>query len=164
LLFSYSSAHGLSSASPANLSSSLVGVSGDGTRLAAAGVYNEASLTELGVQVSTNLGASWQSVLIALSADGRTLVAGAKSNVIFLSTNFGMTWSTNIVQTPLSDFLGPWDAVACSADGARIFATSGSGPFATSSDAGKNWSSVVNNFQSIAVSGDGSQLLAADEQ
>lgn len=148
-----------------------MGVSGDGTRLAAAGVYNEASLTELGVQVSTNLGASWQSVLtnvgitlIALSADGRTLVAGAKSNVIFLSTNFGMTWSTNIVQTPLSDFLGPWDAVACSADGARIFATSGSGPFATSSDAGKNWSSVVNNFQSIAVSGDGSQLLAADEQ
>ena len=167
LLFSYTSATGLSSASPANISSSLVAISGDGTRLAAAGTYNEPSLTELGVQVSTNLGASWDSVLtnvgvasIALSSDGRTLVAGAESNAIFLSTNFGVTWSTNIVRT---NFPGPWSGAACSADGARIFTTSAGGPFAVSNDAGKSWVTVINNFQSIAVSADGSQMLAADQ-
>jgi hypothetical protein len=96
---------------------------------------------------------------LALSADGTTLAAGAESNVVFLSTNFGMNWATNIID---SQYAGQWDAVACSADATRIFAASADGIF-MSVDAGRNWVRIhdPDNFQSIAVSADGTQLVAA---
>lgn len=82
-------------------------------------------------------------------------------NVIFLSTNFGITWAANIVGT---NFSGPWNAVACSADGLRIFAASTNGPIAISSDAGKNWvSEFLGYYTSTAVSADGTQFLSADD-
>jgi hypothetical protein len=165
LLYSYSPAFGFSSATPANVSSSLAATCGDGTRLAVAGFYYGSSQTDVGVQVSTNSGASWQSVLtnvgiisLALSANGMTLAGGAGSNVVFLSTNFGVSWSTNIID---QQFSGSWNAVACSADGTRVFAASADGIF-MSSDAGRSWVRIhdPDTFQSMAVSADGTRLAA----
>jgi hypothetical protein len=45
---------------------------------------------------------------------------------VFTSTNSGTTWATN--DTPI----GPWEAVACSADGHRLAAAMWGGPVCTS--------------------------------
>jgi hypothetical protein len=61
-------------------------------------------------------------------------------------------------------------AVACSADGIRLFAAEGNGwrdgPILTSIDAGKTWnvtSAPSNNWNSVASSADGTRLVAAGE-
>jgi hypothetical protein len=79
--------------------------------------------------------------------------------VIYVTTNSGVTWSTNLVD---HSWLGPWSSVACSADATTFFAASGDGIF-LSTDAGQNWrrTHAPDDFQSIATSADGSQLAAA---
>lgn len=159
LLFPYSPASGSFTRTPINIASSLVALSSDGTRLVAGGLA-------YGVFVSTDAGVSWQTLLenlvissLASSADGATLIAGSPSNAVYTTTNFGATWSTNIVD---SQWPGPWDCVACSADASRLFAASDDGVF-VSTNAGLAWAQIhaPDSFRSIAVSADASQIAAA---
>jgi photosystem II stability/assembly factor-like uncharacterized protein len=90
---------------------SSVASSADGGRLLAAG--NKPYL-------STNHGLAWLQISapdvyrIASSADGRTVVAAAYAGPIYVSTDFGASWTTNV--PPGSNY---WTATACSADGSK---------------------------------------------
>jgi photosystem II stability/assembly factor-like uncharacterized protein len=142
-----------------NISSTLVALSADGSKLFAAGPI-------AGIFASTDLGVSWQPLLenvaitsLACSADGATLVAASPSNAVYTSTDSGTTWSTNMVDP---QWPGPWNCVACSIDGSRLFAASDDGVF-LSTNAGGDWKQIhaADSFHSIAVSADGAQIAAA---
>ena len=111
---------------------------------------------------------------VASSADGTKLVAaedsgefyGAYSSMpclIFTSTNSGVTWTES---TAPSNY---WSAVASSADGVRLAATTasdlsgfqGTGSIYTSLDSGTTWTRASlpsNSWYSIASSADGNTL------
>lgn len=151
--------------------------SAEGTILAATAydwVHNQG-----GVYVSTNSGATWTSLFgfpalaVAVSADGSKLVvAGVGSymgpGIISVSTDSGVTW------VPASAPITNWSCVACSADGAKLFAgasrlsgpfwPSVAGPLYTSTDSGATWSPTaapIDVWTSIASSADGVRLAAA---
>jgi hypothetical protein len=90
---------------------SSVASSADGGRLLAAGSK---------LYLSTNYGLAWMQISapavtkIASSADGRTLVAAAYVGPIYVSSDFGASWITNV--PPGSNY---WTATACSADGSK---------------------------------------------
>jgi hypothetical protein len=113
-----------------------VASSADGSKLVGCSSY---------IYVSTNSGAGWirralnvlpnhgfdQWISVAASADGSTMAAVSKSALpsgVLTSTNSGTTWNTNSVPDLT------WNAVALSADGARLVATVGypsTGPILT---------------------------------
>jgi hypothetical protein len=129
--------------------------SGDGNRLAAAGA-------NVGVWLSADAGVSWSLALasnvttVASSVDGRTLMA-AQAHVVYVSTDFGATWSSQEV--------GNLDATssACSADGTRLGLASYSGIY-ISTNSGTTWE--LSNQQalawdSVACSADGHRWWAS---
>jgi hypothetical protein len=146
---------------------SLVASSANGMRLLSAGTnYSGSIANNDGIQVSSDSGASWNVVLsnvavkaLACSASGSAILAASASNVIYISTNFGANWSTNIVD---NQWPGSWNSLASSADGSSLFAASDDGVF-LSTNAGLHWSQIhaPDSFQSIAVSADGTQIAAA---
>jgi hypothetical protein len=100
---------------------SSVAMSADGSRLLLA--------ASDGVYLSTNSGVAWHKInapparLIASSAIGDKLVAtswvGYGTNVpIYMSTDFGTTWSTNLS----SNNTNYWSSIAASADGNKLVA------------------------------------------
>jgi uncharacterized repeat protein (TIGR03803 family) len=109
--------------------------SADGSKLiAAGGRYNSSGFGY--IFSSTNFGASWTLtatnilpsnghsdwICVASSADGSKLAAvsaGGTAGVVITSTNSGVTWTTN----PVPNLT--WNAVALSADGARMVVTVG---------------------------------------
>jgi hypothetical protein len=149
--------------------SSLVASSTNGMTLLSAGVYYTGypSITNNDrILASLDGGFSWKVVLtnvaikaLACSASGSTFLAGSTSKVIYISTNFGVNWSSNLVDDL---WPGSWNSLASSADGSRIFAASEDGVF-VSTNAGLHWTQIhaPDSFQSIAVSPDGTQIVAA---
>jgi hypothetical protein len=132
-----------------------VASSGNGNRLAAAG-------QAVGVWVSADAGVTWSQSLasnvttVASSADGRRLLA-AGANKIYLSTDFGSTWSSQ-------DYANP-DATssASSADGTRLGLASYFGIY-ISTNSGLSWE--LSNQQalawdSVACSADGHRWWAS---
>lgn len=116
---------------------------------------------------------------VAMSADGKRLVAVASPGGIFISTNSGVAWTqaTNApVTLPSSPFTPfQWSSVASSADGKKLVAASDSRAFAAafpgwvyiSTNSGVGWiqSSApggVVNWRSTASSADGKKLAAAN--
>jgi 6-bladed beta-propeller/NHL repeat len=113
---------------------SSIASSADGNKLIAAAGGNGASGF---IFISTNSGAAWRLtatnilsglvahpwIYVASSADGSTLAAvsdvASPFGVVITSTNSGATWTSNAV--PFLD----WNAVALSADGAKLVATVG---------------------------------------
>jgi hypothetical protein len=113
---------------------SSIASSADGSRLVASAGGNGASGF---IFISTNSGAAWKLTAtnifaglgarpwigVASSADGSTLAAVSDTvgplGVVITSTNSGVTWTTNAV--PFLD----WNAVALSADGAKLVASVG---------------------------------------
>jgi hypothetical protein len=163
----YSPASGWTS-SDLNNAGFLVASSANGLRVLAAGGYNIGRYywNDGGVVISTNSGVSWQVVLtnvfvtsLASSADGSALLAASTNKAIYISTNFGANWSTNVVDPQWS---GPWNSVACSADGSSFFAVSDDGVF-RSVNSGLAWTQihVPDTFHSIAVSADATRITAA---
>jgi hypothetical protein len=141
-----------------------VASSADGTILAATCVGP-------GIYVSTNSGATWMHPVnttgywnsVALSADGRKIVAVGEmfnyTNVIFSSTNFGLTWTSN--SPPNQDML--W-AIASSADGSKlVVVVANGGPIYTSTNSGATWiltTAPIKGWEYVASSADGTILGA----
>lgn len=145
-----------------------VASSADGTKLMAISSDN-------GIYTSTNAGATWVSTNWpsywwgsgASSADGKTLAATAIPNtpdfalgVIFCSTNFGTTWTSNQINYITG--------VAMSADGTKMVAAAS--PYVwRSTNSGTTWTlatgapviyyPVVSPSQYIASSADGNKLV-----
>jgi hypothetical protein len=101
---------------------------------------------------------------VASSANGQTVIAGRYPGFLYVSTNAGSTWTTNVTLN------GYWASVASSADGTKLMAAAeyeGSPMFSgvfLSTNAGVNWTS--NNLPalywgSVAMSADGKILAAA---
>src|ERR1051326_7650420 len=130
-----------------------VACSANGTRIAAAG-YTSGGVAR--IYLSTDSGATWTNAgapqegtlgwPLACSADGFTLVsigynAAASLPMIYRSTTFGTTWSDT--QAPN---VYEWEAVACSADAAKIIAVAWNGGIYT-------WQSASAPSLNIARSG-----------
>ena len=140
--------------------------SADGSRLAAVG----ANISGV-IMTSTNFGVTWITnsvpgsvrLCLAASADGAKLIAAGDSNAINISSDGGLTWiSTNVPDAPNSS----WYSAACSADGKTLALASHQpvGCIYTSTDSGLTWISnnvPTNLWESIAVSADGSRMVAA---
>jgi photosystem II stability/assembly factor-like uncharacterized protein len=155
-----------------------IAMSADGAQILAA--YNEVldgGVSGGGLRRSTDFGVTWAptGVLdknylgVACSADGTKLVAVVQGYIhggsIYLSKDSGTTWS---VDTSSSAF---WSAAAMSWDGSKIVAVSGD--LTLSWNAGANFFNyyTINpsnfvygdpSFYVVAMSADGTKLLAAD--
>lgn len=101
---------------------------------------------------------------LAASSDARTLLAsdfgGGNGGLLYRSVDSGMTW------TALSAGSRVRHAVAMSGDGRMMMAGEQSGPLYLSTDGGATWNAVAGSptgiWTSIAISGDGAHVLAAD--
>ncbi len=139
-----------------------VACSADGTGLVVGSLNGD-------ITVSTDGGATWSqpvsaggsAVRVAGSADLNTLIAyetGNPAGSILTSTNMGRSWVPSRVP-PVN-----WIAVAASADGTKLVATSLDGFIYTSSDSGTTWTSnsaPALHWYSVASSADGNALFAA---
>jgi len=109
---------------------------------------------------STNSGDTWNRMLtlsnewqyVASSANGNILVAAPYgSGLIFVSTNSGMTWTTNNFQTNQE-----WGAVAASADGGKLFAAagyySGANPIYFSQSVRSPWANIMPTNGHVMIS------------
>ena len=150
--------------------------SSDGTKLVA-GEGNGSIYT------STNSGETWTQRIdgstsgywkaFASSADGTKLVTatvgGSEGGSIYYSINSGVSW----IQS--SAGAGRWPAFASSSDGSKIFTSRGGryynstdgGKIITSNNYGANWQELTGgigngNWDSIAISSDGSKLLTGN--
>lgn len=118
------------------------------TLIAASSVYPYGQFPySSSIFVSTNFGSTWRicdnpetrglqrEISVACSADGTRMVAASAGfsspGVILISTNSGLTWSSN--NTPV----GGWSAVASSADGGKLAAAIYSGPIYTRASSGQ---------------------------
>ena len=107
---------------------------------------------------------NWFSV--ASSADGSTLAALAGPNQIWISTNFGTSWTSNTV---VFTGFGAWEhaSLVSSADGFKLVAGVGvvngpaPSPLVVGSTNFGNWSLLVLNPPFIASSANGTKLVAA---
>jgi hypothetical protein len=97
---------------------------------------------------------TWRS--IAMSADGRRLIAAADGAPLHVSSDTGQTWITR-------QSARAWTSVTSSADGSVLAATEFNGPIWMSSDRGTNWTSRATpaTWSSVAVSANGRNLVAA---
>jgi hypothetical protein len=103
---------------------------------------------------------------VTVSADGTRLAAatsdllnhGSEPGLIYLSTNSGANWFPSGAPTAL------WSAIACSADGQKLFAVArGPGQIYSSADGGVTWvpsGAPSNQWNSVACSADATVLLA----
>ncbi len=145
--------------------------SADGTKLAAC-VYGGY------VYTSADYGASWTEHIIAgeegegepdpytekywtdvaSSADGARLVACAWADYLYISTDFGATWTAH-----MTDAQRLWTCVTSSADGTRLVAGVLDGYLYTSTDSGATWTARMTDtgryWSVLASSADGSNLL-----
>ena len=107
-----------------------------------------------------NAGINAQSV--AMNADGSKMVSCQPGGFIYVSTNYGVNWSTNNAAGS-----GAWASVAVNADGSRMVAGQDGGSpgfIYISSNCGADWN--TNNdagwgaWVTVAMSADGSKLIA----
>lgn len=114
-------------------------------------------LTTVGVGWTTN-GTAFNWDAIAMSADGRRMVAVVNNGQLYTSVNYGATWGAQA--NAGSRF---WSAVASSADGMKLVAAVNPGQIFTSVDAGTNWVArgLSRNWTALATTLDGQQVTAA---
>src|SRR4051812_9636386 len=133
-----------SSPSPADFSPRHIACSSDGIR---AGVVLYGSDP---IFISTNGAVSWSTnndapitfwTGIASSAEGSRLVACSQNQGLWLSTNYGLNWSSILASNNLT-------GVACSADGKTLVASSGMDVVYVSRDFGATWS-----WQNVSTNG-----------
>lgn len=172
---------------------STIACSLDGMKVAAAsGNIGSFSVLYPGaIHLSDDGGATWRNAAaptnywtsLAISGDGTKIIAsvgGVEGTVdvggytirvinpgpVYLSSDSGLTWQKSSAPET------PWQAVACSADGEKLFAASGGyvglgfehgGSIHASADGGKTWqktSAPERVWKSISCSADGSRLVA----
>ena len=104
-------------------------------------------------QPAGNVNKDWYDV--AVSADGRTFVAGA--NRLYTSADGGVTW---MERRPRGDVNYSWDAVAVDDDGSFLIVASKSGKLYTSADGGATWTlRTVSGGITAACDRDGTNLI-----
>jgi photosystem II stability/assembly factor-like uncharacterized protein len=144
----------------------LLASSADGTKIVAALAHGPILYT------TTNSGETWalRSVSsdngwlgVASSADGCTLAAVGGSGPVCISTNSGVTWTSNY----LADYYQTnWSSVASSADGRTLTVVGGFFLIYTTTNAGATWTSNTTpggGLVSVTCSSDATKLVAMDQ-
>ena len=145
-----------------------VASSSDGTRLVAT-AFNQGIFTSNDsgqTWTAREIGKAWGDV--ASSADGSRLIATRASSgadMLYLSDDFGVTWTTNSI--PGVTRVGTCTAVASSADGTRLMACTDTGLVYRSADSGQSWARLIPDqglgaspeFGAIACSADGNRWI-----
>jgi len=99
--------------------------------------------------------------LIASSADGTKLIAVASGGTIYISADWGETWTKT--DAPNEN----WNSVACSSDGGKLVAVAGNtlaGEIYVSTNFGNSWtqsSAPSGYWRHVASSADGSIMVAS---
>jgi hypothetical protein len=147
---------------PRGIGGASCAASADGTRLV---IANAETGVEL-IYSSTNTGTTWQTndapdagdyLSLAASADGTKLFGASYGSYIFVSTNWGQTWSRTSATS------SSWHSIASSADGRYLLATGDAGT-AISKDSGSSWTPASITGFSAAASADGSIMLIGGAQ
>ena len=122
------------------------------------------------VYTSSNGGRTWTArsqqmyfwTSVASSADGLKLMGATRDGMLFISADSGQTWTS--ANVPRAE----WASVASSADGQTQLAAQRKHVFA-STDFGQTWRQIgpidtngQQNFVALAMSADGTKLVAAD--
>lgn len=146
-----------------------IACSADGSNLVlAGGAWNEEGGA---VYVSHDSGATWTAAsvpvapwdAVASSADGTTLMAREFYGTLYTSSDSGATWKLN-------DLTNVSAAVACSADGTRLFAAAfltnrSLGAIYASIDSGATWAPTAAPaaaWDPLACSADGTKVVAGE--
>ena len=150
IYYSTNSGNSCYTSSVPNVAWKSIASSADGSRMVAAASFGSVYFSEdFGATwASTNLpGEFWNSVCI--SRDGQ--VVGAIASSIYISTNTGVTWSTNAISGR---------SIACSADGSTWIAAGQQ--IYTSTNGGVTWQTNLASAQWNAgvVSADGAEMVA----
>jgi hypothetical protein len=95
--------------------------------------------------------------LISVAPTGPALIGETPSGGIYVSKDFGATWTTN-------NIFGAWETASSSADGSKLVAGTGDGLIYISTDSGITWMLSTNlgpneTIVSIASSSDGDKLV-----
>lgn len=99
----------------------------------------------------------------ASSADGSVLAVAGNPGYIYISTNFGATWTARATEVGAVT----WNDVAMSADGTKLVATIWNGATWTSTNSGFTWTSQgggdtpATMRYAVASSADGTKLVAS---
>jgi photosystem II stability/assembly factor-like uncharacterized protein len=128
------------------------------TDTAGTGIYtsHDAGITWVSNSVPILAGGSYS---VASSADGTKLFAAYSDGRIYVSTNSGVIWKTNLY-LPGSGFI----SLASSADGNKLAVAAHGAKIYTSTNCGVTWNTnsvPATNWYSIASSADGNKLVAA---
>src|ERR1051325_8894202 len=95
----------------------------------------------------------------ALSYDGRFVYWAWQGGVILSSANWGVSWDTNSIASVTNIY-----SIVCSTNGSKVVIAANNGIY-YSSNAAKEWvktTAPAQAWKSVAVSADGSKIVAAD--
>lgn len=137
----------------------VIGVTGTGTGgwTIAQGTGQQVMVRGLPLKLQTKLDAKeWMGV--ASSADGSKLIAAAWNDRLYVSTDYGETWTPR-------DSARMWNTVAISGDGSTMLAGEGNGGMLIwrSTDGGVTWlptASPTGSWHAMALTYNGSQAFA----
>jgi uncharacterized repeat protein (TIGR02543 family) len=152
-------------------SASLVYAAYDAVATSADGVYvvaviNGGAGTASGIYTSSNSGTSWTRThttsrafrCVAMSSTGQYVVAGVSTGFLYVSTDYGVTWTQRGTSQP-------WRGVTMSADGTKMYALANAGTAGvyTSINFGTTWTTAnatSRAYYAAHVSSDGTTLAA----
>ena len=132
-----------------------LGISANGRNIIAGTVQGVYTSSDFGVTWAPRITNGPEYWVVASSADGTKLAAGAYNDKIYISTNSGITWTPRASNQM-------WNSISMSADGTTIIASrDGQGPFYISKDTGLTWTPISNgDVRAVAVSGNGNVFVA----
>lgn len=104
----------------------------------------------------SNAGTSTNNLTAAMSADGKYIIYGSNANSVYLSSNYGTSFSTTSLTS------GSYYGLAISANGKYMAVGVNGGYIFVSKDYGSTWSQVGSslNWQSIGISSNGKFIAA----
>lgn len=142
--------------------------------LSTTGQYMAAGTTGGQIYLSSNTGANWAVLTnsttanwtgISMSSTGQFVVASSNL-ALYLSTNYGLAWTSLANYPGLQNSGSAWSSVSISSDGLFVIASTNTGYIYASINGGATWtlaSSVADQqraWQMISISGDGSKAIA----
>ena len=111
--------------------------------------------------------ANWSS--IAMSSDGKYLVASVEAGRVYTSSDYGATWQVRDPVGKIGQESQKWRSVAISNDGKYVAVCNYDKRLYTTSDYGAIWTDkgihnfIVDNFLAVAMSNDGQNLAVLTE-
>jgi hypothetical protein len=130
------------------------------------------------IYTSTNSGMSWRAntvdpsgtpwfIVLAGSSDTRTIItAGLGNSYVYVSRDFGLTWTIAVTGLPAPATTKDWGGVASSSDGTILLVGDKDRYMYRSTDSGLTWTQLTaggtGRWARIACSSDGTKIFTAN--